>query len=397
MAILTSTTPKKNLGGTIRSQTPHATYARLKPLLPKFGITRVADVTGLDSINIPVSICIRPNSKCLATSQGKGISKILAKVSAVMESVETYHAENVLEADIVSSYNQMVAAYSENNVINPEIFTPGSNWGRYSQDLPLDWLAGEDLLTEETVYIPRGYLCLDTTKFYRDRELFHTCSNGLASGNSLVEAITHGLYEVIERDCKWRWHRLSQQEQLNTLVDNQTIESSLLQSFIRQYEQAEVDVFIWDMTTEIGIPAYSCIIQEQANLCRSLGLFKGSGCHSSKVIALSRAITEAAQSRLTIIAGSRDDVFPSQYVDSQADAQIPLAETLAQHTQSKKVNFRHATELKPTDSFEGDLLQVSQRLKQWGFNRIIVFNHTKPEFGVPVAHVVVPGMRHLSD
>ncbi|GAB4532013.1 MAG: hypothetical protein Tsb0014_16000 [Pleurocapsa sp.] len=397
MAILTSVTPKKNLGGTIRSRDPYTTYALLKPLLPKFGITRVADVTGLDSINIPVSVCIRPNGKSLATSQGKGISQILAKVSAIMESVETYHAENLSNAHIVGSYNQMVDKYSEDNVLNPTVLMPGNHWSRYSPDLTLDWLAGRDLLTEEAVYVPRGYVCLDTTKPYRDRELFYTSSNGLASGNSLAEAITHGLYEVIERDCKWRWFHLSEEKQFDTVVDNQTVDSSWLQSLIEKFEQAGVDVFLWDMTSEFGIPTYSCIIQEQANLCRSLGLFKGSGCHSSKEIALSRAMTEAAQSRLTVISGSRDDVFPSRYIDSQADAQIPLHEILAQRTHDKKLDFRLARELQLTDSFEGDLLQVSTRLEEEGFKKIIYVNHTKPEFGIPVVHVIVPGLRRLKD
>ncbi|MGJ3558794.1 YcaO-like family protein [Streptomyces sp. INA 01156] len=37
-------------------------------------------------------------------------------------------------------------------------------------------------------------------------------------------------------------------------------------------------------------------------------VFAGGGCHTTPVIAMTRAVTEAAQSRLTAIAGTRDDL-----------------------------------------------------------------------------------------
>lgn len=69
------------------------TLARVKPLFPLFGITRVANVTGLDTIGIPVVMVNRPNSRGLAVSQGKGVTLAAAKASAVMESIESWHAE----------------------------------------------------------------------------------------------------------------------------------------------------------------------------------------------------------------------------------------------------------------------------------------------------------------
>src|SRR5687768_13787505 len=71
--------------GTVRSRDPAATLALLLPHLPRFGITRLANVTGLDRVGIPVYQAIRPNSRGLSLSQGKGIDATAAKVSALME------------------------------------------------------------------------------------------------------------------------------------------------------------------------------------------------------------------------------------------------------------------------------------------------------------------------
>jgi len=70
-------------------------WAWLEPRLPRFGITRVADVTGLDELGLPVSVAVRPLSRALSVSQGKGLTAAQARVSAAMESIETWHAERI--------------------------------------------------------------------------------------------------------------------------------------------------------------------------------------------------------------------------------------------------------------------------------------------------------------
>ncbi len=79
--------------GPHRSQTPEATLALTRPLLPRLGITRVGVLTGLDVVGIPVAAAYRPNSRSIAVHQGKGRTPAAAKVSAVMEAAECWHAE----------------------------------------------------------------------------------------------------------------------------------------------------------------------------------------------------------------------------------------------------------------------------------------------------------------
>ncbi|MCP9984172.1 hypothetical protein [Actinomadura madurae] len=81
--------------GTHRARLPEDTLRGLEPILDQVGITRIADVTWLDEIGIPVYQAIRPDSWSLCVSQGKGLTGDLAKVSAVMESIELWHAERM--------------------------------------------------------------------------------------------------------------------------------------------------------------------------------------------------------------------------------------------------------------------------------------------------------------
>src|SRR2546428_8332196 len=115
-------TSKLDLGGTIRHCSPQETLARVRPLFPMFGITRLANVTGLDRIGIPVWLCVRPNARCLSVSQGKGLDDDLARVSAVIESIELHHAQGVGPPGIVASYRQ---ARRPHPVVDPARLAPG--------------------------------------------------------------------------------------------------------------------------------------------------------------------------------------------------------------------------------------------------------------------------------
>jgi ribosomal protein S12 methylthiotransferase accessory factor YcaO len=89
------TAPKGFMVGTHRSVAPKLTVERIKPHLARMGITRVANITGLDRIGIPVVAVIRPNSRSISVSQGKGLNLDAATASALLASVESFHAERI--------------------------------------------------------------------------------------------------------------------------------------------------------------------------------------------------------------------------------------------------------------------------------------------------------------
>ncbi|HUF45884.1 MAG TPA: YcaO-like family protein, partial [Aestuariivirgaceae bacterium] len=87
-----------------RTRSAADTLARLEATKHRFGITRIAVVTGLDRIGIPVALVTRPNSRSVAVSQGKGATLAAAKVSALMEAIELWHAEHIVRPMIFAAY-----------------------------------------------------------------------------------------------------------------------------------------------------------------------------------------------------------------------------------------------------------------------------------------------------
>jgi len=375
------TNQKLDLGGTFRARDAASTLAWIRPLLPRFGITRLANVTGLDRIGIPVWMCVRPNGRSLSVSQGKGLSDELAQVSAVMESIESHHAEHI-ETGLVCSYR---TARRRFEAISPRRFQRGVRWKAYDDSRPIEWVEGVDLVNGHNVLVPRARLDLDWSRSHPDAGLLLGTSTGLASGNTQTEAFCHALFEIVERDSEWRWNRMAVRARHATAIAIDSVEAPALRGLFNRFAAARVVASVWDMTSDVGIPAYYCSIGD-TDPFGGIRTFGGSGCHLSKEIALARALTEAAQSRLTFIAGSRDDLFPHEY-ESAAE------EAAAAHTIVPTLDFNLRDEPPLGRTFDEDLATALQLVSAAGFPRVIAVDHTRPEFGIPVVSVVVPGMR----
>lgn len=373
---------KLDLGGTFRGRDAAATLAWVRPLLPRFGITRVANVTGLDRIGIPVWLCVRPNARSLSVSQGKGVTAELAQASAVMESIEVYHAEHLPPPDLVASYD---AVRRRCRVVPPRALEPGLRWQLYDDDRPIGWIGGTELATGARVLVPHGRLSLDWSRPHPDAGLFLSSSSGLASGNERAEALCHAIFEAVERDADWHWRQLPAAAQDVTLVDPATVETPMLRCLLQQFAEAGLHVDMWDQTSGVGIPTYQCSITDPTAV-GVLDGYGGSGCHLSKEIALARALTEAAQSRLTYIAGSRDDTFPDAYEPH------PPPEP-GNGDAGPRTDFRVRQSARLGRTFEEDLDTTLQLLRAAGFPRVVWVDHTRAEFGIPVVSVLVPGLR----
>ena len=87
--------PKRFQRGTHRTADPGETLARVRPQMARMGVTRLGNITGLDRIGIPVAIAVRPNSRSVSVSQGKGLDLPQAMASALMEACEGFHAEEI--------------------------------------------------------------------------------------------------------------------------------------------------------------------------------------------------------------------------------------------------------------------------------------------------------------
>src|SRR5262249_36183432 len=160
------------------------------PHLENFGITRVANITGLDRIGIPVFVSVRPNARSITTGLGKGVDATASKVSAIMESIETDHAEFHSCVTRLESY---VELRRQAVVADPEAL-PLSRGTQFDENLPIYWAEGFDVIQREPVWAPLELVDMDyTVPKMPGSGCFVASSNGLASGNTSAEAVLHGL------------------------------------------------------------------------------------------------------------------------------------------------------------------------------------------------------------
>jgi ribosomal protein S12 methylthiotransferase accessory factor len=267
--------------------------------------------------------------------------------------------------------------------------------GLFDRNRPILWIEGQDLLADEPIWVPFEAVHTNFTlaRWNQDRS-FIASSNGLASGNHLLEAISHGICEVVERDASTLWSFLSEGAGRATCIDPQSVDDPDCRRVLEKFAVADIAVAMWETTSDIGIPAFECSIVDRAKgRLHRLYPASGSGCHPARHIALLRALLEAAQSRLTRITGARDDMYRREYED--------LGSPDLFRAQGEIGGARVAGRPFPGsswagDTFEDDVAWELEKLRAAGIERAIVVDLTKPEFRVPVVRVVIPGLEFAS-
>lgn len=377
---------KRFTRGTHRVRTPDETLETVFPLARELGVTRLANITGLDIIGIPVAAAIRPGSRSLAVSQGKGITLAAAKVSALMESLELLHAEEFFGALRVATWRQLGTA----GVI--DIAGLARAGGReLDADEQLLWVLGHDLLNGLDRWVPFEVVHASYTREVRSAcGVFSASSNGLASGNHILEAVIHALLEVIERDATTLWECQPTSRRHTTRLDCSTVSDPDCQELLGRIRGGGLQVALFDTTSDVGAPSFYCTLAERGDQSfEPMYAASGMGCHVDPGIALARAITEAAQSRLTAIAGSRDDLLPSEYERSIAPE---VVQAIREHLEISPGRAFDATAGVRSSQLEDDLAWLIARLEGVGVQQIVVVDLTRDQIGLPVVRVVVPGL-----
>jgi ribosomal protein S12 methylthiotransferase accessory factor len=380
--------PKAFRRGTHRLVAPEETVAWVWPFLPAMGITRIANVTGLDCIGIPVVMVCRPNSRAVSVSQGKGVDLAAAQASGLMECVEGYHGERIDQPLQRGSFHALRDTHRLVEIDG----LPQAPRGAFSPDRSLLWIEGEDLIQRERVWVPYEMVSVDfTLPRPAGSGCFYASSNGLASGNHLLEAISHGICEVVERDATALFHLLDPEERETARIDLATIEDPGCREVLEKCEGAGIAVAVWETTSDVGIPAFmGLLVERDTDPLRPHFSGFGMGCHPVREIALLRALTEAAQSRLTVISGSRDDLFRGDY-ERFWDGESRQRKRRLIDARGPMRSFQDVpTQVAAT--FDEDVAWELERLQAVGISRVVVVDLTRPEFGIPVARVIIPGL-----
>jgi ribosomal protein S12 methylthiotransferase accessory factor len=367
------------LPGTNRARPPEATWEMARRAAEQVGVTRIADITRLDTIGIPTFQAIRPLSRTLAVSQGKGVTAELARLSAVMESVETWHVEQPVESVLTAAPRDVGRALGRELGYDVTALAP-SDPSVLHDGLPLEWTAARSLVDGAPTLVPVDVVRLTLVEHAGwNPPAFFESTNGLASGNTLVEAALHALCEVIERDAMTAAVKAG--GELGVRVDPRTCGSAEAEELCTLIERAGVTLEVRLVPSPTGLP---CFLSWVACHDYPAAMF-GFGCHVNPSIALTRAVTEAAQARLAYISGARDDLqddFDQVDVGRLSRDRGPAADLgdLIDRPVER-------------DGLVDDLRYVVQRAAEAFSNPPLLVDLTREEIGVPVVKVVAPGSR----
>jgi ribosomal protein S12 methylthiotransferase accessory factor len=341
-------------------------------------------------------------------SCGKGMSDTQAKVSALCEAIERYSGEFTgAELRVTRALRDWKAgeAYHPNDIMlySARQYAERETWNRRASrfnhvpeclpdDVPIDWTPLWSLTSQRHKYLPTQFVYYHAHTTGKDDAVYAmACSNGNAAGNTLEEAILQGFLELVERDAVavWWYNQLSRPG-----VEVDTFgEPYLVELGVHYREHHRRATWALDLTGDLGIPVFAAISKRLEDSEEQL-LF-GLGCHLDARIALQRAFTEMNQMLGLANTGqdgqvSIDDVEPLQWLREATLANKPYMAPCAQQARTRYSDYpvQHT----------GDLLQDidhCRRIIESQGMEMLVLDQTRPDIGMPVVKVVVPGLRHF--
>jgi len=387
--------------GVVRAIPPSQTIRQVLPLMETVGVTRIADITGLDSTGIPNFTTVRPRERGEGISyyNGKGITRAAAKAGALMEAIERYSGES---CDLPVYYCTRSEMGRRGPTVEPaELLVPALV--SYRPDNALEWVEGFDLISDTATFVPLNVVICPYEPPPGRPRIFYESTNGLASGNTREEALCHALCEVIERDAIAvaaasrdlgpAVARVLAQIGVSPhpadsappapnhpLMDLETLPPRPL-ALARKLRRAGLRVYLRDVTSTASIPTMTCSIVEPHGDGQHIA-HGGSGCHPDARVAVARALTEAAQSRVAHIQGGREDLPTIATAPRRFDPDHVFGG-------GKICPFSGITSYEH-ECVEDDIQFILTRLAADGFPQVVAIDLTRPELGIPVVRVVIP-------
>ncbi len=373
--------PKVYMLETHRSETPGSTLRFIEATRERVGMISILDATDCDRIGLPVFICDRQRPDGSRTSHtGKGVSKTQARVSLMMEAIERYSSEfrdEYREGLIRGSYRKLRREF---NTLDPrELILPDFTDFRSEQDL--HWVRGFDLGTEAEILVPAGAVYhpfpLDGNSPCK------TNTNGLASGNTMEEAIFHGMTEVIERDA-WSIAQFNQEMNAALVIEDQPGHRFII-DLAEKFEAAAIEVTARDLTTDVGVPVIAAFSQDA--LHPNLMPFDGFGAHLDPRVAMARALLELVTTRAFFIhkhgLASLQQNLPYYYGDRDLEDPRFYA---SEQKRLGEMDRDFSTDIRE------DIATLLRKLERRGLTKTIIVNLTRTDVGMPTVRVIIPGM-----
>ena len=344
-------------------------------------------------------------------SAGKGASETQARASALCEALERYCGEaDGSEIRIPGSFREMrekwgddvihpntVMRYSEKQYAEREAWNARkSKFNRvpepFDEKICMDWTPVWSLTEERHKYLPTQLLYF-MARAGRDCDTFYCmgCSNGNASGNTREEAVIQGFFELVERDATalWWYNRLPRPG-----VDIESFGETWFMDLAAHYDSLGRDLWALDITSDMGIPAFAAFSALRQGPEERI-LF-GLGCHLDARIALQRALAEMNQLLWISQAGGESDKTAVE--DAEVLSWLKTATRANQPYIVPETRAERRARADYPKLYSGDLLidilECRRRVEEHGME-VLVLDQTRPDIGMPVVKVIVPGLRHF--
>lgn len=381
-----SEVPVGYFGCTHRAISPKKTIENVKDKLKRAGVTRVAEITHLDRVGIPVYSAIRPSAAEGAVSiyAGKGATKEQAKASAMMEAFERYSAEPQEAHDMVcGTFDDLDLCINPESLILP-------NLPFDLQKMELMWIKAVNIRDDKEYLTPADSV-FHPYNSKNGANLFKSNTNGLASGNEIEEAIFHGITEVIERDA-WSLFEIKRKKAPEINLEN--IENPLITEIVNKFIEAGIQIKVVDLTSDVEMTTIAAVSDDKILKDPAL-LTLGVGTHLDPEIAVLRALTEVAQSRATQIHGTREDTTRAVFMRKTGYERM---KRINKHWFGESEEAIELKEIKNGSgkSFREDIETSMDLLKKAGFEDVLYVDLTRPEIDIPVVRVIIPGMEVYS-
>ena len=341
-------------------------------------------------------------------SAGKGSTREQSEASALCEALERYsgcfHGDEIRARRRFTEFAggeeaihpNEVQLFSDTQLDNAQrINAKGHPYNivppRLGPDAEIDWTPVWSLTQQRHRLLPTSMLYSMAPEQRGPAKLIAD-SNGCAAGNTLEEAILQGFYELAERDAFaiWWYNRLQV-----PAVDLSGFDDDYLASATDYYGRYGRDLWMLDVTSDIGIPAFVALSRRPNG--ETEDIIYGAGAHADPGIAALRAICELNQC-LTWLPrpGSRDgrpmidDPLALWWWKTARLADCPWLSP-AQNVPPVQRSQYPAIE---SEDLREDVEHCRSLVEARGME-FLVLDQTRPDVGMPVVRVIVPGMRHF--
>jgi ribosomal protein S12 methylthiotransferase accessory factor len=261
----------------------------------------------------------------------------------------------------------------------------------FDPEAAIDWSPVWSLTRQEVRYLPTAF-CYYDYPLQDDHRFCIACSNGNAAGNTLEEAILQGFLELVERDsvAVWWYNRARRPG-----VDLDSFAEPYLAQLRAFLEERGREYWALDLTSDLGIPVFAALTRRTDGPPEQILL--GFGAHLEARVALLRAVTEMNQMLFSSLVEPKGKHGGDQAADPQTVFWLQTATVANQPYLLPADGPPRIAASYPqawAEDVAEDVRACQARVERLGME-MLVLDQTRPEVGLPVAKVIVPGLRHF--